>query len=177
METCLAGCRPFGDVPAAVEQGAKQCTENPVVPRAGTHLCSGAGPSGGKPGCIFSEGAEVTLFKPNPPVAAACAMGAMTGGRGTVSVVPWGHTDSTPCSPPPVSPVSPAALSSPGQGAEPQPGGFISCAQGGPSAPCWRPPWPAAPSLWPGQAGFSVRGWGHQVTGTPSAPFSWEQVS
>lgn len=80
METCLAGCRPFGVVPAAGERGAKQCTEIPVVPRAGTHLCSGASPSGGKPGCIFSGGAEVTVIKPNPPVAAACAMGAVTGG-------------------------------------------------------------------------------------------------
>lgn len=91
-KTCLAGCGPFGDIPAAGEQVAEQGTEIPVVPRAGTRLCSGAGPSEGKPGCIFSDDAEVAAIKPNPPMAAACATGARTQGtRRHACAPPWSH--------------------------------------------------------------------------------------
>lgn len=42
------------------EWGAKPGIEIPVVPRAGTQLCSGTGPGEGKPGRVFSSGAPKT---------------------------------------------------------------------------------------------------------------------
>ena len=70
----------------------KQGTEIPVVPRARTRLCFGAGLDEGKPSCIFSSDAEVTVTKPNPPMAAACAMGTRTRGtRCRVRSPPWAH--------------------------------------------------------------------------------------
>lgn len=112
---------------------------------------------------------------PSPPVAAAGAMGT---GRTRCRV----HSPSQAhrCHPALLSaraPQQPRCPPQPWPRSRAQPERFISCARDGPSARHWRPPWPAAPSLWPGRAGFSVHGWGHQVTGTPFSPFSWEQVS
>ena len=45
----LAGCGPFGDIPAVGEQGAKQHTEIPVVPRLGPDYAPGLAPTQANP--------------------------------------------------------------------------------------------------------------------------------